>query len=177
MLVPLRIPETATARGYRLARRTRPGQVPVPPHRLPPGAGAGRCGGIRRRQLGAPHLWGDNRDGGYDCSGLVQASWRVAGVGLPRPPTSRRTPAPGSPRAPGTRRPGVQKTATASSRYAGHGTGGQAPKPVPTVDTTAAPPGQLDERLRIRLKPRPGRINQRNTGQEGHHAVHLVSRR
>jgi cell wall-associated NlpC family hydrolase len=37
-----------------------------------------------RRQLGIPYRWGGTGAGGYDCSGLVQAAWRHAGVGLPR---------------------------------------------------------------------------------------------
>ncbi|MEV0634496.1 NlpC/P60 family protein [Streptomyces sp. NPDC050619] len=35
-------------------------------------------------QLGKPYEWGSTGPNSYDCSGLVGASWRTAGVSLPR---------------------------------------------------------------------------------------------
>ena len=37
-----------------------------------------------RRQLGEPYVWGASGPSSYDCSGLVMAAYRRAGVWLPR---------------------------------------------------------------------------------------------
>lgn len=37
-----------------------------------------------RKQIGKPYQWGAEGPGSYDCSGLVMAAWRKAGVDLPR---------------------------------------------------------------------------------------------
>lgn len=41
--------------------------------------------GFAAAQLGVPYHWGgESSEGGFDCSGLVQAAYRAAGVALPR---------------------------------------------------------------------------------------------
>ncbi|MER6628144.1 NlpC/P60 family protein [Streptomyces sp. NPDC000987] len=37
-----------------------------------------------RAQIGKPYVWGATGPDSYDCSGLTQASWKAAGVDLPR---------------------------------------------------------------------------------------------
>lgn len=39
------------------------------------------------RQRGKPYIWGDTGPSGFDCSGLVFAAYRAAGVILPRTTT------------------------------------------------------------------------------------------
>jgi cell wall-associated NlpC family hydrolase len=58
---------------------------------LPGGGTLGGGGGagdvaveFARQQLGEPYLWGATGPDKWDCSGLVQASWKAAGVNIPR---------------------------------------------------------------------------------------------
>jgi cell wall-associated NlpC family hydrolase len=49
-----------------------------------PSGAAGRAVAFARSQLGRPYVWGAAGPSAYDCSGLVMAAYRRAGVWLPR---------------------------------------------------------------------------------------------
>ena len=55
--------------------------VPVSQPRGPVGT---RAAEIAMAQLGSPYLYGGSSPGGFDCSGLVQYSYSVAGKSVPR---------------------------------------------------------------------------------------------
>ncbi|GGN29933.1 NlpC/P60 family protein [Streptomyces fuscichromogenes] len=61
-----------------------PSQHSKPRTTVPAASGAAAAVAFARHQLGVSYLWGGTGNGGYDCSGLVQAAWRSAGVTLPR---------------------------------------------------------------------------------------------
>ena len=50
----------------------------------PPSGAAGRALAFARGQLGKPYVWGASGPSSYDCSGLMMAAYRSAGVWLPR---------------------------------------------------------------------------------------------
>ncbi|HEV2919529.1 MAG TPA: C40 family peptidase, partial [Actinomycetota bacterium] len=49
-----------------------------------PSGAAGRAVAFARSQLGKPYVWGAAGPSAYNCSGLVMAAYRHAGVWLPR---------------------------------------------------------------------------------------------
>jgi len=84
----------------------------LPAIRLPrlagPSAGAAspraaRAVAFALRQRGKPYRWGAEGPGAFDCSGLVWAAWRAAGVAIPRTAAAQLA---GLPRVGGRLRPG-----------------------------------------------------------------------
>ncbi|MYY85244.1 hypothetical protein GT044_28985, partial [Streptomyces sp. SID335] len=83
-----------TSHRYKYERYTgRTGTTaPTTPHRpsTDPGPGTPRRHGTEAaisyamRHLGDPYVWGGNGPHGWDCSGLVMAAYRQAGIALPR---------------------------------------------------------------------------------------------
>jgi cell wall-associated NlpC family hydrolase len=49
-----------------------------------PSGAAARAVAFARSQLGRPYVWGASGPSSYDCSGLIMAAYRSAGVWLPR---------------------------------------------------------------------------------------------
>ncbi|WP_018351759.1 NlpC/P60 family protein [Longispora albida] len=73
--------ELTTARwGDARSSRAEPRDSYVPPYR------AGKSGSVVQfayRAIGSPYIFGSDGPSGYDCSGLVLAAWRSAGINLP----------------------------------------------------------------------------------------------
>ena len=65
--------------------------VGTPLTRVPTTAAKGAAAALRfaYAQLGKPYIWGGAGPYGYDCSGLVLAAWRAAGVRLPHSATAQ----------------------------------------------------------------------------------------
>jgi len=61
-------------------------QPPTPPSAWPalPSPRAGRAVSYALRQRGKPYRWAAEGPAAFDCSGLTWASWRAAGVSIPR---------------------------------------------------------------------------------------------
>ena len=57
----------------------------IPPgYHLPSNAQQAAAVSFALAQLGKPYVWGAEGPDGFDCSGLMMASWAAAGVALPR---------------------------------------------------------------------------------------------
>jgi cell wall-associated NlpC family hydrolase len=78
---------------------------PAPDRAAParPSPRAGAAVAFARGQLGKPYRWAAAGPNAYDCSGLTYASWRAAGVTIPRTAAGQLA---GLPRASGPLRPG-----------------------------------------------------------------------
>ncbi|MGW3954312.1 NlpC/P60 family protein [Streptomyces sp. NPDC004752] len=61
-------------------RAALPGAVPV----AAPGSRAAAAVAYAYGKLGSPYVWGATGPNAFDCSGLVQAAYRSAGISLPR---------------------------------------------------------------------------------------------
>lgn len=51
---------------------------------VPPGKAAAAAIAFARAQLGKPYVWGAEGPRAFDCSGLVYAAYRAAGISIPR---------------------------------------------------------------------------------------------
>jgi cell wall-associated NlpC family hydrolase len=80
LMVPLLAVAAAGAGGSAVSDQT--GIAPAAGD--PPAAGVSAVLAFAAAQLGRPYRFGGSGPGGWDCSGLVQASYRQAGVELPR---------------------------------------------------------------------------------------------
>ncbi|MDO0926147.1 NlpC/P60 family protein [Streptomyces sp. TG1A-8] len=58
--------------------------APAPPESAALGVRAAEAVAYAYRKLGSPYVWGATGPDAFDCSGLVQAAYRSAGISLPR---------------------------------------------------------------------------------------------
>jgi len=76
------VDQAARQRAAALAPRGRGGE-PFDPSKIPPASGrAGIAVAYARAQLGKPYQYGAAGPDSFDCSGLTQAAWAQAGVGM-----------------------------------------------------------------------------------------------
>lgn len=79
---------TAACQGGVLTPAQTTGATIIPPADWTPPAGTDRREAVAASfaldQLGKPYVWGGTGPSGFDCSGLVQAAWRAAGVTIAR---------------------------------------------------------------------------------------------
>jgi cell wall-associated NlpC family hydrolase len=112
-----------------------------------------------RRQLGTPYRWGGTGNGGYDCSGLVQAAWAASGVHLPRTTYAQAATGTGVTR--GQLRPGDLVFTEGLGHvqlYVGDGRVIEAPHTGATVRYAALPPAPTVNAYR-RVTPAPARTS------------------
>ncbi|QNP70685.1 C40 family peptidase [Streptomyces roseirectus] len=74
----------AQAVGSAAERASRGARVPLQPSVQAPGSRAGAAVSYAYSKLGSPYVWGATGPDAFDCSGLVQAAYRSAGLSLPR---------------------------------------------------------------------------------------------
>jgi len=125
--------KTRTTHGGRRAGRSSRRQ---PAYALPAdGSRAAAVLAFALAQVGTPYRWGAAGNGGFDCSGLVMASYRRAGVSLPH--QSGAISNKGRPVPQGQWQPGdVIAMPHHVAIYVGHGQMVEAPKPGKTVRVT-----------------------------------------
>ena len=92
--------------------------APEPPGARPAsGTRAARAVAFALRQRGKPYRWGAQGPHAFDCSGLIWAAWRAAGVTIPRTAAGQLA---GLPRVRGQLRPGdlvIYRTAGPTRRH------------------------------------------------------------
>ncbi|MEU6816506.1 C40 family peptidase [Streptomyces sp. NPDC046860] len=75
---------TSTGTGGRSAPVPAAPATPSPPRATAPGSRASTAVAYAYRKLGSPYVWGATGPNAFDCSGLIQAAYRSAGISLPR---------------------------------------------------------------------------------------------